>query len=573
MRNPCPLLGPSDLPALRPWQHPVSMLRRGGLLLAALLVSGLLGPGAARSADPSPAESAVTAAENELATGTKNPHVWQPKTQSVAVFKNGLGFFNRRASVQLRDGWCYATDVPPAAFGTLAVFSHDQQQTVDLVGAGPGEIVSFDGHHAPGDLDSKRRRLQDSVGLKVELTYVRQGASRAAAGTLISIGPEYAVLEADTQTLAVALRQITQMQVLDLPLRIHVSRQESAPASQEADLGIAYLRKGITWIPEYTLRILDDETAELTLRGTLVNEAEDLVHCDVNFVVGVPHFVHSELMSPIAVGRAIRTLGPVLATEGVPSQVMSQIMNRAAIANNSLVSPQLDQSSGAETRSVPVDSGDLASVIGNLPQLESAAAGDFTVYAKQDLTVRRGERAIVTLFTQQIRYRHLYRWETAGPIQHFLTLENTTPTAWTTGPCLTLSEGNPLSEDLLRYTPRGGRGELKVTTAINIAHTYSEEEVDRKLKVHEPRNNEFYDLVSVAGSIRLKNFQEQPVDIMIEHPIQGRPTEVDSEGTIHIDATKLRLIERAAMIHWRLSLPPGQETVLKYRYERYVPSN
>jgi len=37
---------------------------------------------------------------------------------------------------------------------------------------------------------------------------------------------------------------------------------------------MAYLRKGITWIPEYTLKVIDDETAELTLRGTLVNEAE-----------------------------------------------------------------------------------------------------------------------------------------------------------------------------------------------------------------------------------------------------------------------------------------------------------
>ena len=47
---------------------------------------------------------------------------------------------------------------------------------------------------------------------------------------------------------------------------------------QKATLGMAYLRKGITWIPDYTLKVLDDDNAELTLRGTLVNEAEDLIH-------------------------------------------------------------------------------------------------------------------------------------------------------------------------------------------------------------------------------------------------------------------------------------------------------
>jgi len=48
---------------------------------------------------------------------------------------------------------------------------------------------------------------------------------------------------------------------------------------------MAYLQKGITWIPEYTLKVLDEKTAELTLRGTLVNEAEDLIHSDVHLVV------------------------------------------------------------------------------------------------------------------------------------------------------------------------------------------------------------------------------------------------------------------------------------------------
>ena len=61
---------------------------------------------------------------------------------------------------------------------------------------------------------------------------------------------------------------------------------------------MAYLRKGITWIPDYTLKVLDDDNAELTLRGTIVNEAEDLIHTDVHLVVGVPHFVHTEYMAP-----------------------------------------------------------------------------------------------------------------------------------------------------------------------------------------------------------------------------------------------------------------------------------
>src|SRR5919108_3625363 len=86
----------------------------------------LVAAGPARAADPA------------------NPHVWEPRVKSVAVFKNGFGFFLRDGEVRLRDGWCYAEHLPPAVFGTLAVYAHDEADAVDVVGAGPGEAVEFD---------------------------------------------------------------------------------------------------------------------------------------------------------------------------------------------------------------------------------------------------------------------------------------------------------------------------------------------------------------------------------------------------------------------------------------------
>jgi len=37
-----------------------------------------------------------------------------------------------------------------------------------------------------------------------------------------------------------------------------------------------------------------------------------------------------------------------------------------------------------------------------------------------DLTVRRGEKAIVTLFVKRIQYSHIYRWSPPQPLQHFI---------------------------------------------------------------------------------------------------------------------------------------------------------
>lgn len=490
----------------------------------------------------------------------KSPYQWQPKTTSVMIFKNGLGFFLREGQVALSDGWCVSRTIPPAAFGTLAVYSHANDQTVDIVAAGPGEIVDFDDADAPTDLDSKRRRIESCKNLKIQLTYSQQGAERTAAGELVSVGSDYIVLEAENNSFAVPLDSIKKLQVLENPLRVHVAgNNQTSPA--EATLGMAYLRKGITWIPEYTLKLTEKDTAELTLRGMLVNEAEDLIHCEANFVVGVPHFVHSEYMSPIASGQAIRTIGAA-----IPSQFMNQISNANIVVSN------YNGDMGNQFGGMVPTGRDLSEATGNLPQLNNGDASDFTVYARKDITLRVGEKAIMTLFTTNIRYEHLYRWNVSGPIEHYLVLHNDTDTPWTTGPCLVTGQ-DTTSEDMLRYVPKGGRGELPVTTAVNIANSQEESETKRALKAHEPSNNVYFDLVTLEGKLMLRNFGKTPAEMAIALPITGKPLTASDEGKINQGTQNLKLQDRTGSINWQITLAPGESKTLTYSYERYVPSN
>jgi hypothetical protein len=301
----------------------------------------------------------------------------------------------------------------------------------------------------------------------------------------------------------------------------------------------------------------------LTLRGTLVNEAEDIVHCDVNFVVGVPHFLHTDFLAPVAVGQVIRTIGAAVA----PREVMSQIMNRAAIATD----VRADQF-GVVDQPVPAGGRDLKDATGNLPQWEGAGASDFTVYTRKDLTLRQGEKAIVTLFTKRIKYDHVYRWSPPNDIEHFLVLRNDTDTPWTTGPCLATSDGNALSEDLLKYVPKGGKGEVPVTTAINIAHDQKETEVDRKLKAHEPSRNSFFDLVTLDGELTLRNYGKASAELIVDLRLQGKPLTASDDAKIVLDTTNLKLLERIGTVNWHVTLKAGESKTLTYRYERYVPS-
>jgi hypothetical protein len=507
---------------------------------------------------------AATSLAKESAEDKKeNPYLWKAKVKSVTVFKNDLGFFLREGQTELRDGWCVSGAIPPASFGTLVIFPTDANKTVDIVGTGNGDTVEFDGVDAPDEIAVKRSRLQSCMYLKVQLFYKDNKKSSSAAGKVVSVGTDYVILDAENSNFAVPLEGITKLVVLENPLRVHVTSDDKKPAAKTT-LGMAYLRKGITWVPEYTMKLLNEDTAELTLKGTLINEAEDLINCDVQLVVGVPHFVHTDYLTPISVGQVIRTIGTAIA----PTQVSQQIANRATVAfDNSIRSNQIDVISQPVTDS---SGHTLQNTTGNLPKLESEGATDYTVYERKGVTLRVGEKAILTLFTKKIKYRHSYRWQLPSDIEHFLILENNTDSAFTTGPCLVLSDNRALSEDLLKYIPKGGSGEIPVTTAINIAKDQKEKETARELKRYNV--NRYYDLVTLSGELKLRNFDSKNSEINVAMKITGEPISTSDDADIVMNTDNLKLMERTATVTWQMTLKPGETKTLTYSYKRYVPS-
>lgn len=556
--------------------------------------------------------------EPTVAATVKAPNAWKPKVTNVSVFKNGLGFFTREGDARLDDGWVHTAELPPAAFGTLAIYPRDPNQMVDLVGVGLGEITAVNSAEAatyrrnnPTSSDALPQALVDAqeslsplVGSLLEIAFLKGLRSQTLSGKLLSVNDGFAVIQPttnlsavsaesdqgsqsahfgategfDSQPLAISLESVFSFRRLKSPTRIRVI-DSSGQGVTESKLHMVYLRKGILWLPEYTLKILDDQTAELTLRGTLINEAEDIIDADVNFVVGVPHFVHSDLMAPLAIGHALRAIGTAIPPNSVPSQVMSQVMNRAMLLNNSngfrnsMSSP--DQTSSATQGLPAMESGDspFADLLASLPQQGSAGSGDYSVYTKKNVTVRKGERASVTLMTTKIRYSHRYEWIDQSEVRHLLSLENSTALPWTTGPCLTLSEGKPLSEDILKYTPARGRGELTVTTAVNTFQSVKESEIDRQLNAHSPSSGQNFDLVKLQGTIKLLSHEKQPISIRVRRAISGKPLQASHNGVSNLDSEYLRLVDRRGTVEWNLTLKPNEEVVLDYVYERYVSSN
>jgi len=127
-------------------------------------------------------------------------------------------------------------------------------------------------------------------------------------------------------------------------------------------------------------------------------------------------------------------------------------------------------------------------------------------------------------------------------------------------------------KDLLKYVPKGGKGEVPVTTAINIAQDRKESEVDRKLKAHQPSSDFFLDLVTLDGELTLRNYGKTPAELIVDLRLQGKPLTASDDARIVLDTANLKMLERTGTVNWRITVKPGESKTLAYSCERYVPS-
>jgi hypothetical protein len=131
-----------------------------------------------------------------------------------------------------------------------------------------------------------------------------------------------------------------------------------------------------------------------------------------------------------------------------------------------------------------------------------------------------------------------------------------------------LSGDKPVAQDAIRYTPKGTAGHLKLTIATDVRTSKKEIEVERK-----PRSVQFYgnyyDTVTVEGTLKLTNYKREPIKIQITKQMVGTVVAADNGKTEKL-AEELRGVNPNSRITWDLPLASGAEETLTYRYQVYV---
>ncbi|HUT34998.1 MAG TPA: hypothetical protein VNE39_16020 [Planctomycetota bacterium] len=502
-----------------------------------------------------------------------------PKVTDVTVFKDGHALVMARGAAELKDGWCRTREVPAPVLGTFWAFVGDAEARVDFVKAGFVEAtesvpcLSLDQiiqankgkkvtiveqpKDAPaqthtgilrGILEREGEReapVTRSVPRRYDrwgrytgtenVTETREEEFRSLASfVMLETEQGTVLLQRDSiRSLAIAGKEVTTTrtetkQVREIAVRVLA---KGKPASGKHDVGFVYLQKGVRWIPDYRVELLDEKKAKVSLYGTIINELADLDNVTLRLVVGVPSFLMRENLSPLALRDVALQLSHYFAPpsgaggRGVAGQDLSNAMM-------SQMAAPMQRDEGPAARGGP-----------DIPA--EGQQEDLFLYQKQGISLKKGERAEVHLLDVTVPYEHTYVWElpflpprelwrhinqdqqrqltralTGAKAMHKLRLSNTGQTPWTTGPATIFKDGTVLGQQLMTFTSAGNKVELPVTIATDLNTKKEETEVARKhndLTVGTTN----YTRVSLRSKLTVTSFKDREVRLVVRRKLIG----------------------------------------------------
>ncbi len=524
---------------------------------------------------------------------------FSPEVKRVAVFKNGFAFTYREGISKIQNGWAYTTKAPIGVLGTVWGYSTSPDVRISQMLASESEKSEIERLVNIEEVllanEGKRIRFIDSYSKQFEGTYQLLGRNYLLAppepGRVIPTGNLTIALNTETGIMlfpAGSLRNIeiigqTKMEKTTFSKENRLMMNiTGAKDGQDVNLGIAALERGIRWIPAYRVEVKGSpiKEAKLELEAMLINELTELKNSEVYFVVGVPHFMFQDMMSPLSINTAFA---------GVSSYFERGAGNsRRDSFSNAIMTQQMsdDRNSGEyDTPTVPEEEK------GN-----AFSAEQLFLYQANQINLKKGERASLRLFSLTVPATEIFEWtlndsidtrkryleysgsstsipftqDLSSKVWYALRLKNNTGMPWTTASAISFRDWKPLGQDMLTFTPTGGENILRVTPATEVIGTHTLEEKSRTQTQMRYGGSDYdFDLITVEGTIKLRNIKKDAVEIVLTRNVVGEVSEATDNGKISREGLNLQAVNPNSIVKWNLSLPSGEKEI-KYTYKIYV---
>jgi len=207
------------------------------------------------------------------------------------------------------------------------------------------------------------------------------------------------------------------------------------------------------------------------------------------------------------------------------------------------------------------------------PNIAFSNQEDLFFYTLESISLNKGSRAYFDLLEVESPLEHIYKAslslnkDTPISVMHNLKLKNNGKTPWTTAFVTDEKTGTlqPINQDMLKYTPPGGEMYLEITKSPEIQVSQSQVEVERK-EDHKKIKGYYYDLITIKGSINIKNYKKQTIKIELNKMITGQfknSTPSISDENL-VETTNINPTNK---IEWTLEVDSGKEEKIEYLYE------
>lgn len=473
------------------------------------------------------------AATTQLVVGQTPPKnmTFSAALKSVAVFRDGFGYYVREGKVKLENGWA-STDIMPAAIkGTVRFYTLDKSDHIDQVVIGKENRLDF------GTPDQIKAKLADKIGLKI--TIVTHGGQRLE-GELAKILDDMLLLKNGEAFTGVPYGSIQSILLAGFPVRIKVSTDNP---SKVVTIGVAYLQEGIRWEPSY---VLDIQKAQgtLSLRATMQNTTEKLNGSEVYFVVG----------SPFVANRGIQD---ILAPLAAASPILPADKKEDKDKEHGVHSEEEAERQAAEKGSV-----ENATVT-------REEAGELYYYKKTGLSLASDDIAMVSIFDTVVSVAPRFEWNADGEdVSYLVTILNKSTQPLTTGPVLVLEDGKAIGQETVKYTPAGGTAEIRLARGIGLQVEKTEAEVKRNGPVRVGKTD--YIPVVIKGTLTITNHKTEKATVKITKTARGKVTDQSDGGKIK--QTQILNGEPNPLndLEWTVEIAPGATKTITYTFETYM---
>ena len=529
---------------------------------------------------------------------SQNVDSFSPEIKRVAVFKNGFAFTYREGEAKIQDGWAYSDKAPIGVLGTVWGYSTSPKVKITQLLASsiekremirlssiPEVLIANEGARIRFIDSRDKNKIFEGT---YEILSDNRKFLRVAAITKNNIT---VALKTETGVMFFPVNTIRNLEILGKPnyskpkitkenlLKMKV---EGVADGQRTNLGIAALERGIRWIPAYRVEIKGKpvKEAKLELEAMLINELADLKDSEIYFVVGVPHFLFQNTVSPLSMNSAFAGVSSFFgsgAGGGRRDQLSNAIMSQVRSGEDR---PVIDGS--------PTVNGE--------EQTNSFSAEQLYLYQTKEINVKKGERASLRLFSLTVPASEVFEWnltdrpdtqkrymnfgrnsqtvplaqDLKSRIWYALRLKNKTGMPWTTAPALSFRDWKPLGQDMLTFTPIGGENVLRVTPATEVIGTHTLEEKSREQRtMRYGGSNYTFDLVTVEGTVKIRNVKKENIEVVLNRKLVGEVISAEKGGKFSREGFNLQAVNPNSKIKWNLNLPSGKSEI-KYTYKIFV---